>query len=353
MLPIRIQEELITLGLDLQSNPRKVQAGMSGAPVYHLGEYALKAHPLSRFEELQRVHWAQQRWARELSSDRNSQSDPFTWVPCLIAWPSLLQRNIATLLVEGDACWECMAWKPGVPLSSIDQVTVSHLQCVGSALGQLHRIARQWSGETQVDQTIDFRMIQRYDLLKRVVQSRFSPQRQRLLKWTWPHRDSSPIHNLLPLVFEALDEASRIADQSITAMQNLSCTASFKHWMHGDAWRGNWLFSHDESQGSARVSGLIDFGQAGLRWPGFDFSRAIGSMAWGQSPLWQHAWESYCEVLGEPGYRIEEALLMHRVSMVLTLVTYIDRMESRFMLDKPSIDRLKEVCMQIKTIALA
>ncbi|MFN6400033.1 MAG: aminoglycoside phosphotransferase family protein [Planctomycetota bacterium] len=350
MLPNPIQVELKNLGLDVCDIPRAIQTGFSGAMVYRIGEYAIKGHPLSRLSHLQRIHWAQQRWVGEILLDPCNQGDHPTWIPGLIAWPSLLGQSNATLLVDSDKCWECMDWKQGVAVGSIQQVTVSHVRSVGLALGQLHRIARRWPIESSVVESVDYRMIQRHELLKQAVDTEFRKQNLILLKWNSFSKDSSLSNTLLPLVIEALEVAIRVARPSVVAMKNLCCTASLKHWMHGDAWRGNWLFSGGDGEGLLRVSGLIDFGQAGLRWPGFDFARAIGSMGWGQSSFWQEAWESYKRILGEPGYRLEEAWLMHRVSMVLTLVAYIDRMEFGLMQDEPSMDRLREVCLQLKSL---
>jgi Ser/Thr protein kinase RdoA (MazF antagonist) len=243
-----------------------------------------------------------------------------------------------------------MDWKQGVALGSIQQVTVSHLRSVGLALGQLHRIAKRWPIESSIVESVDYRMIHRHESLQQVVDTEFRKQQRILLKWNSFSKDSSPSESLLPLVIEALEAAIRVARPSVVAMKNLCCTASLRHWMHGDAWRGNWLFSGSENEGLLRVSGLIDFGQAGFRWPGFDFARAIGSMGWGQNTFWQEAWESYCQVLGETEYSLEEAMLMHRVSMVLTLVAYIDRMELGLMQDESAMDRLREVCLQLKSL---
>ena len=115
--------------------------------------------------------------------------------------------------------------------------------------------------------------------------------------------------------------------------------------MHGDAWRGNWLFV-DQS-----VSGLIDFSQADLRWPGFDLARALGSMIQGPMRLWMEPWESYCQALEDrgsrPAFELEEAYDMHRVSSVLTLARYLGEHHLFVSPNGPSINRLREVCQQL------
>jgi hypothetical protein len=175
-------------------------------------------------------------------------------------------------------------------------------------------------------------------------------------------------------------------------------------WGHGDAWRGNWLFEGQQ------VSGLIDFGQAGFRWKGFDFARLFGSLISDTVKLpcassagisqddqytaikvvgepnvqpsrisvgveatsndanndairsvskgvskgvsnnaWEIAWEVYCGEQPKPGFRLQDAILMHRISTILTLELFLDRTEqmgtSRF-----DFDRLEEIVEMIEAM---
>ncbi|MFM7928231.1 MAG: hypothetical protein ACKO9Q_11005, partial [Pirellula sp.] len=53
---------------------------------------------------------------------------------------------------------------------------------------------------------------------------------------------------------------------------------------------------------------------------------------------------SYCEVLGDPGYQLDEAILMHRVSTVLTLISYIDRLGQNETIEPQARIRIEEIC---------
>jgi hypothetical protein len=105
---------------------------------------------------------------------------------------------------------------------------------------------------------------------------------------------------------------------------------------------------------------LIDFGQAGFRWKGFDFARLFGSLisetiqlprgsSASVSHAWEIAWEVYCGEHPTPGYRLEDAILMHRISTVLTLELLLDRIDqsgvSRF-----DFDRLEEIVEMIEAM---
>lgn len=331
MLPVRIEADLKKLGLDVQSNSLALHAGFSGASVYRIDGYAIKRHLASSYSHLQRVHVAQQAWAVSLSG----------WVPRLVCWPSSMGHVSPTILMDQGACWECMEWLHGEPIGAIDLVTPEHLRNVANALGVFHRVARNWEVSRAFADRIDQRMVQRRDLLERVVQSQFRSQCERLDSWA-----SRSGHSASLLAFSgAIDRALRVARYTapgyVQWIQELSRNATLKQWGHGDAWRGNWLFDRDA------VCGLIDFSQADVRWPGFDFARVIGSMARWRSAGWQEAWACYVESLGEPGFTLGDCQLMHRVSMILTLVWYLDRLEMLNLEDPRVMDRIKEVCGQL------
>ena len=240
-----------------------------------------------------------------------------------------------------------MDWKPGRALASIDQVSDEHLQCVGRSLGVLHRTARNWnigSAPRDARNGIDHRMADRNQRLQQLVQTGFQAPHRAMAKWASSGGGAWCESGLMLQIDRALRFAERIAVQSSGAMERLVRTRPYCLWTHGDAWRGNWLFE------GTRLGGLIDFTQAGFRWPGFDFARGIGSMVWGEASGWQVAWSSYCDALGEPGYTLGDVLLMHRVSMVLTLVAYLERLESGEELGGRMLDRLQEVCRQLTSL---
>jgi thiamine kinase-like enzyme len=184
-------------------------------------------------------------------------------------------------------------------------------------------------------------MTERNRLLQELLQSNFQK----------PHRDlnrlaTQPIPlDLLESLPNALRSAKQIALDCHRAMLKLASQNNTRHWMHGDAWRGNWLFDADG------VSGLIDFSQADVRWPGFDLARALGSMIQGPMRAWIDPWESYCQALSDsglrPAFRLDEAYVMHRVSSVLTLARYLGEHHLFVAPNSPSINRLREVCQQL------
>jgi aminoglycoside phosphotransferase (APT) family kinase protein len=343
MLPIRVRKELQRLGLDLQSQSLIPQTGLSGAAVYRVGNYAIKSHPLASFDRLANLHQQQQRWAQCVQG----------WIPRLQAWPSLLSSPAPTVLVaELDApllqrpaadslysCWECMDWLPGIHSETIQEVTPGQQTAVAHALGTLHALAQQ--APSPPNGSRDDRMTERNRLLQELLQSNFQK----------PHRDldrlaTQPIPlDLLESLPNALKSAKQIALDCHRAMLKLASQNNTRHWMHGDAWRGNWLFDADG------VSGLIDFSQADLRWPGFDLARALGSMIQGPMRAWIDPWESYCQALSDrglrPAFRLDEAYVMHRVSSVLTLARYLGEHHLFVAPNSPSINRLREVCQQL------
>ncbi|MCY3006790.1 MAG: aminoglycoside phosphotransferase family protein [Planctomycetota bacterium] len=343
MLPIRVRKDLQQLGLDTQSQALIPQAGLSGAAVYRVGTYAIKSHPAASFDRLASVHRQQQRWAQSVQG----------WIPRLRVWPSLLSSPAPTvLLAELDAppvhrpagaslysCWECMDWLPGIHLETIQEVTPGQQTAVAHALGTLHALAPQ--AQSPPNGSRDDRMTERNRLLQELLRSNFQQQHRDLERLA-----TQPIPlDLLESIQNALRSAKQIALDCHRAMLQLATQNNTRHWMHGDAWRGNWLFEADG------VSGLIDFSQADLRWPGFDFARAFGSMIQGPMRLWMDPWESYCQALSDrglrPAFRLDEAYQMHRVSTVLTLARYLGEHHLFVSENGPSISRLREVCQQL------
>jgi Ser/Thr protein kinase RdoA (MazF antagonist) len=247
-----------------------------------------------------------------------------------------MQRPAADALYS---CWECMDWLPGIHLETIQDATPEHQTAVAHALGTLHALAQQ--APSPPNGARDDRMTERNRLLQELLQSNFQQ----------PHRDldrlaTQPIPlDLLESIQNALRSAKQIALDCHRAMLKLASQNYTRHWIHGDAWRGNWLFV-DQS-----VSGLIDFSQADLRWPGFDLARALGSMIQGPMRAWIDPWESYCQALSDrglrPAFELDEAHLMHRVSSVLTLARYLGEHHLFVAPNSPSISRLREVCLQL------
>ena len=349
MLPTCVLEDLNELGLDVQSDALTPQAGLSGAEVYRIGGYCVKGHSWASLSRLVTLHRAQKRWSESLDAD-SLDGASLNCVPRLLAWPRSLGSSCPTVLVVNQSardskdgrdihsCWECMEWMEGESIASIAEVTCEQIRSVACSLGRLHRVARRWSAHAQAESNFDERMADRNRLLRQLVQSGFQLQRRRLK--TLEMR--TELSRFVSMAEEALGCAERIATASLGAMQRLAHRDGPRHWVHGDAWRGNWLFRGE------RVSGLIDFSQAAVRWPGFDFARAIGSMALSDdTSRWQDAWEHYCRALGDPGYLLDEAILMHRVSMVLTLCWYLEHPPWHEGANDPSLDRLQEVCRQL------
>ena len=351
MLPIRVRKDLQRLGLDLQSQSLIPQTGLSGAAVYRVGNYAIKSHPLASFDHLANLHQQQQRWAQSVQS----------WIPRVWSWPSLIDSPAPTVLIAEPeptphpnphslySCWECIDWMPGIGLETIQEITPGHQSAVAYALGTLHAIGNlhtpthppKNTSNGYQHKSIDDRLTQRYRLLQELLQSNFQQ----------PHRDLDRLRTqsipqeLLAKIQTALHSAKRIAHDSHRAIHKIATQNPRSHWMHGDAWRGNWLFV-DQS-----VSGLIDFSQADFRWPGFDLARALGSMIQGPMGLWMEPWESYCQALADrgsrPAFALEEAYDMHRVSSVLTLTRYLGEQHLFVSPNGPSINRLREVCQQL------
>jgi hypothetical protein len=343
MLPIRVQKDLQQLGLDIQSQALIPQAGLSGAAVFRVGTFAIKSHPAASFDRLASLHQQQQRWAQSVQG----------WIPRLRAWPSLLSSPTpSVLLAELEApsvhrpavaslysCWECMDWLPGIHLETIQEVTPGQQTAVARALGTLHALAPQ--AQSPQNGSRDDRMTERNRLLQELLRSNFQQQHRDLERLA---TQRIPL-DLLESIQNALRSAKEIALDSHRAMLKLASQNNTRHWMHGDAWRGNWLFEADV------VSGLIDFSQADLRWPGFDFARAFGSMIQGPMRLWMDPWESYCQALSDrglrPAFRLDEAYQMHRVSTVVTLARYLGHGNVLDSPNGPSISRLREVCQQL------
>jgi Ser/Thr protein kinase RdoA (MazF antagonist) len=232
-----------------------------------------------------------------------------------------------------------MDWLPGIHSETIQEVTTEQQTAVAHALGTLHALAQQ--APSPPNGLRDDRMTERNRLLQELLQSNFQQ----------PYRDldrlaTQPIPlDLLDSIPNALRSAKQIALDCHRAMLKLASQNNTRHWMHGDAWRGNWLFDADG------VSGLIDFSQADLRWPGFDLARALGSMIQGPMQAWIDPWESYCQALSDrglrPAFRLDEAYVMHRVSSVLTLARYLGEHHLFVAPKSPSINRLREVCQQL------
>jgi aminoglycoside phosphotransferase len=340
MLPVCIRDELKNLGLDVPQDSVRIQAGLSGARVYRAGDYAIKQHPLSRLERLARIHQYQHRWADSFPD----------WIPKLVSWPSSLSQAIPTILVlddgtpQGQGCWEGIEWMPGESIGRIEQVRIEQVQAVARALGLLHRHSKHGCPISEASSDCDDRLQQRDRLLQQLVESQFRSPQMSLDQISQYSKGNSLSDPWIDRLRVSLGTARLIAFESGRALQKLCRSTTLRYPIHGDAWRGNWLFE------GMNVSGLIDFSQADIRWPGFDFSRAIGTMALSNRTLWNEAWNSYCEVLGDAGYRLDEAILMHRVSTILTLVNYIDRLGRSEAIEPVAWVRIEEICRDLSSM---
>jgi Ser/Thr protein kinase RdoA (MazF antagonist) len=129
-----------------------------------------------------------------------------------------------------------MDWLPGIHSETIQEVTPGQQTAVAHALGTLHALAQQ--APSPPNGSRDDRMTERNRLLQELLQSNFQK----------PHRDlnrlaTQPIPlDLLESLPNALRSAKQIALDCHRAMLKLASQNNTRHWMHGDAWRGNWLF---------------------------------------------------------------------------------------------------------------
>jgi Ser/Thr protein kinase RdoA (MazF antagonist) len=291
-----------------------------------------------------------------------------------------------TILIDEDGiCWEWMRWLPGSVIARVGEVNEQQLRSVARCLGAVHRESSQslTKKETiafgRLSETRDTRMEDRVLRLRRVAKDGWSKAKaqgaklaREVAQGLVPTQGSKLINDLKPeesfafrgevlrtkleWIFNGIESRSV---EWIRPLERLAervdrNAASECSWGHGDAWRGNWLFDHQQ------VSGLIDFGQAGFRWKGFDFARLVGSLISDTNQLpsrssasvshaWDFAWEVYCGEHPTPGYRLEDAILMHRISTILTLELLLDRIDqsgvSRF-----DFDRLEEIVEMIEAM---
>lgn len=325
---------------------------------------------------LQQIH----RYQRHLSLKLGS------WVSSPLSWRTGELDETDTILIDDDEiCWEWMRWLPGSVIARVGEVNEQQLRSVARCLGAVHRESSQslTKKETiafgRLSETRDTRMEDRVLRLRRVAkdgwgktksqgaklarnlaQGLISSQGSELIRDISSNEHfafrSEVLRTKLEWIFHGIESRSvewiRPLEQLAERVQRN--TASECSWGHGDAWRGNWLFEGQQ------VSGLIDFGQAGFRWKGFDFARLFGSLisetiqlprgsSASVSHAWEIAWEVYCGEHPTPGYRLEDAILMHRISTILTLELLLDRINqsavSRF-----DFDRLEEIVEMSETM---
>ncbi len=371
------------------------------------------------------------------------------WVSSPLSWRTGESDDTDTVLIDDDGtCWEWMRWLPGSVIARVGKVTEQELRSVAKCLGAVHRESDQWGSRIPLvsssshtltkegtyvfdrqSETCDTRMEDRVRRLRRVakdgwskakaqgaklareaVQGLVPTQGSKLIKDLKPEEsfafNGEVLRNKLEWILKGLESRSI---EWIKPLEQLServhrNAANECGWGHGDAWRGNWLFE------GRQVSGLIDFGQAGFRWKGFDFARLFGSLISDTVKLpcassagvsqddqdtatkvvgvpnvqpsrisvgveatsndanndairrvskgvskgvsnnaWEIAWEVYCGEQPKPGFRLQDAILMHRISTILTLELFLDRTEqmgtSRF-----DFDRLEEIVEMIEAM---
>ncbi len=382
------------------------------------------------------------------------------WVSSPLSWRTGESDDTDTVLIDEDGtCWEWMRWLPGSVIARVGKVTEQELRSVAKCLGAVHRESDQWGSRIPLvtsshpwtnegtfvfdrqSETCDTRLEDRVRRLRRVAKdgwSKAKAQGEKLAREAAqglvPTQGSKLIEDLKPEEsFAFRGEVLRnklewilkgLESRSVEWIRPLEQLAERVHcnaanecgWGHGDAWRGNWLF--DDQQ----VSGLIDFGQAGFRWKGFDFARLFGSLISDTVKLprassagvsqddqytatkvvgepnvqpsrislaveaasndanndairrvskgaseaasndasrrvsegvsnaaWEIAWEVYCGEQPKPGFRLQDAILMHRISTILTLELFLDRTEQMGM-SRFDFDRLEEIVEMIEAM---
>lgn len=371
------------------------------------------------------------------------------WVSSPLSWRTGESDDTDTLLIDDDGtCWEWMRWLPGSVITRVGKVTEQELRSVAKCLGAVHRESDQrgsriplvsssshpWTKEAtyvfdRQSETCDTRLEDRVRRLRRVAKDGWSKakaqgaklarevaqglvptQGYKLIEDLKPEESfvfrGEVLRNKLEWILKGLESRSIEWIRPLEQLaERVHCNAANEcGWGHGDAWRGNWLF--DDQQ----VSGLIDFGQAGFRWKGFDFARLFGSLIsdtvklprassagvsqddqdtatkvvgvpnvqlsrisvdveaasndtnndanndairrvskGASSDAWEIAWEVYCGEQPKPGFRLQDAILMHRISTVLTLELFLDRSEQMGM-SRFDFERLEEIVEMIEAM---
>ncbi len=302
--------------------------GFSDCEIYQLnssiGTFAIRSWP-SRVESPSKVNF----WNNLNASFAEAKEDlkaigaanaaPF---PLLHHWSNPGERP-ALLLAFENRLWTLSAWVGGESMTSsvVDKETVHHLATV---LGRMHAKTLVASDSNRVP------------LGRHVMESNSIRDRMKALQlldhrlFTAIDRSaflsnahlSDKVKHCIATVFERQSDWERFLN--ICAAQEREC-----HWIVRDLWRENVLLDGDN-----RFASIVDLGASRMDWPGLDFIRLFGSLAYVQeshqlrnqqrgADLWKDAYAAYTQENCEHSiHSLDECKMLHLVSSGLSILQW-------------------------------
>ena len=164
------------------------------------------------------------------------------------------------LLPFGDFIWELAPWLPGEATLAVEP-SEGKFVAACRALARLHRRAAQIPC-SQATCAVERHLAQLSQVEQRLADGEFAPAEEFEWGCAWPSSGLSLEQALLSGVARARQEIQLLRSESF-----------HQHYVWGDAWHNNFLFSGSE------VVGLVDFATVRVDTPAVDLARLLGSTA--------------------------------------------------------------------------
>ena len=209
------------------------------------------------------------------------------------------------LLDAGDSYWELCEWLPG----KADYLVNRSPEKLGAALETLAALHQAWSGESGQDFSPAWR--RRITGLEEAAQHQFT---QKLLLESHKCTERSAGSCELAMLGMKTANLTREHASSLHSLLNFIPARANLHFVLRNIWSDHVLFSGE------KVSGVIDFGAAGIDEPATDVARLLGSMEPADADQW---WHGLCEYRKHsPSLCPHRVLVLDQVSCLLSAIQW-------------------------------
>jgi Ser/Thr protein kinase RdoA (MazF antagonist) len=227
----------------------------------------------------------------------------------------VLSRNSSTLVVVDGSTWHLEPWLPGTADFCRDPSDVRLLSAV-AALAKLHVAAERHVPSPEGAAWFASRS---------GVAPAVSERRDRLLRWTMPHRGEMVMHGSQAqrdLAGELATSLSLLAPRIAVELEQCAAINVRLHPCLRDVWHDHILFTGDA------VTGIIDPSAARTENVASDLSRLLGSLIGDAGDRWETALDAYSAV--RPLSAEERRLIpvLDRSGVVLSVGHWLERMTS-------------------------
>jgi Ser/Thr protein kinase RdoA (MazF antagonist) len=242
--------------------------------------------------------------------------------------------------------WTLVRWVPG-EADYWRSPTPKKLEAALSALGRLHRASLAvpiFDGELDSGVGVSPALLKRHARLVLLMDSELLDLRRRL-----HNGGDEPEHSLS---LEAVSLIERAASRQLQAVMRVAGVELPLQWRHGDPWHDHILFTGDE------VSGIIDFGAAGIDSPAGDVARLLGSLVGDDREGWRRGLDAYQSVRPLSDRELEATHIFDATGTIISAANWIGWLRDVSGLNRPvikdriaAVERLRRLVERLRVLA--